>query len=273
MIILHPNHRPRLDVRQNDFRELEVSFPVSPPVLFVKVHLARVVMEQGPKNRVGETVVVAIRDVVVEVDGLAGVLLHEPLVDVSSVLGIDVETRPSDPSEGHGLFATREGGYETTRGHLEVVLAFGILGDGNWEAVRDHDEVLRVGDVWDLGEARVGGGRWNGHNETILGEIGEAFGYWRDFQRRLVFYLGLFSSGADHNCGDNPDISPFPYPIFHSAIPTDSNKSRFLSLCYLSVRVIFFVHKRTFDPTVQNIFRKFPASETRPTAGEKKETS
>jgi len=64
-------------------------------------------MEQGPKDRVGEAVVVAIRDVVVEVDGLAGVLLHEPLVDMSSVLGVDVETWPSDPSEGHRLFATR----------------------------------------------------------------------------------------------------------------------------------------------------------------------
>ena len=134
--------------------------------------------------------------------------------------------------------------------------------------------MLGVGDVWNLGEARVGGGRWNGHNETILGEIGEVFGCWRGFQRRLVFYLGLFSSGADHNCKDNPDIRPFPYQVFHSAIPTGSSKSRFLSLCYLSVRAKFFVHKRTFDPTVQN-----PSSENslrrrldgrKPTAGEKK---
>ena len=52
MIILHPNHRTRPNMRQNDFRKLEIGRPVRPPVLFVKVHFARVVMEQGPENRV-----------------------------------------------------------------------------------------------------------------------------------------------------------------------------------------------------------------------------
>jgi len=164
VVILHPNHRPRLNVRQNNFGELEVGFPVRPPVLLFKVHFAGVVMEQGPKDRVGETVVVAIRDIVVEVDGLAGVLFHELLVDIRSIFGVDVETRPPDPSEGHRLFATRQGGHEATRGHLEVEFALCILGYGDWETVGDHDEMLRVCDVWDLGEVCLGGGSWNGHN-------------------------------------------------------------------------------------------------------------
>ena len=134
-------------------------------------------MEQGPKDGVGETVVVAIRDIVVEIDGLTGVVLHESLVDIGPVLGVDVEARPSNPSEGHRFFATRQGGYETTRGHFEVVFAVRILGDGDWETVGDHDEVLGVGDVWDLREVRLRGGSWNGHNEMILREeIGETLG-------------------------------------------------------------------------------------------------
>ena len=52
MIILHPNHRTRLNVRQNNLCKLEIRRPVRPPVPFVKVHFAWVVMEQGPENRV-----------------------------------------------------------------------------------------------------------------------------------------------------------------------------------------------------------------------------
>ena len=89
----------------------------------------------------------AIRDVVVEINGLAGVFLREDLVDVRSVLWVDVETWPTYPSEGHRLFAAGKGGYEAARGHLEAEFALGILGDGDWETVGDHDEVLRVGTV------------------------------------------------------------------------------------------------------------------------------
>ena len=212
-------------MRQNDLRELEISLPIRPPVLFVKVHLAGVVMEEGPKDGVGETVVVAIRDIVVEVDGLAGVFLHEYLVDVRSVLRVDVETRPSNPSESHGLFATGKGGYETTRGHLEVVLPLGILGNCDWETVGDNDEVLGPGNVWDPGEACVGGGSWDGHNEGSVvggGEIGETFGS-GDFQRCSVIYLAYIRQALVPDTEDNPDISLFPYPAIGSRIPTGSS--------------------------------------------------
>lgn len=98
-------------------------------------------MEEGPEDRVGKAVVVAVCDVVVEVDSLAGVLIHEAAVDEGSVLGGDEEARPADPGEGHGFFAAGEGGDEPAGGHLEVVLALGILVDGDGETVGDDDEV------------------------------------------------------------------------------------------------------------------------------------
>ena len=66
-------------------------------------------------------------DVVCEVDGLARVLVHQPLVDERAILGRDKKASPSDPGEGEGLFAAAEGGDETARGHLEVVVTGSIL--------------------------------------------------------------------------------------------------------------------------------------------------
>ena len=93
-------------------------------------------------------------DVVCEVDGLAGVLVLEPLVDDWPVLERDEKARPPNPGEGEGLFAAAEGGDEAARGHLEVVLAVRILGDGDGEAVGYDDEVLGCAEVhvvWEIG--------------------------------------------------------------------------------------------------------------------------
>ena len=108
-------------------------------------------------------------DVVCEVDGLARVLVLEPLVDERAVLERDEKAGPADPGEGEGLFAAAEGGDEAARGHLEVVLAVRILGDGDGEAVGDDDEVLgcaKVHVVWEIsrgvrarGRGRTGGRR------------------------------------------------------------------------------------------------------------------
>ena len=51
--------------------------------------------------------------IVGEVDGLARVLILEPLVDERAILGGNKKARPSDPGEGEGFFAAAEGGDET----------------------------------------------------------------------------------------------------------------------------------------------------------------
>ena len=181
----------------------------------------------------------AICDVVVEIDGLAGVFLHEPFVDIRSVLGVDVEARPSDPSEAHRLFATREGGHEPTRGHLEVVFALSILGNGNWKTVGDYYEMLSACGVLEMGEAGVGGGGWNGHGETVLGGEWRSLWVWEDFQRRSVIYLA-YSPDADPDYEDSSDISPFPYPVFHSKLLQTQANRGFRPRVIFPVRVKFF---------------------------------
>jgi len=117
------------------------------------------VMEEGPEDGVGKAVIVSVGDVVVEVYCLARVLLHEALVNYGPVLGRDIEPRPADPSETHGLFRAGKGGDEAARGHLEVVFTMNILCDCNWETVGDHDEMLfwkcfGVGGWW-MGKRRL----------------------------------------------------------------------------------------------------------------------
>jgi hypothetical protein len=160
VVVLDPDHAAGLDDLLDGEGELEVRLAVREPVRLVKVHLAGVVVEEGPEDRVGEAVVVAVGDVVVEVDGLARVLLLEALVDDRPVLGRDVEAGPADPGEGHGLFAAREGRDEPAGGHLEVVRAGRILGDGDRQPVGDDDEVRRRAKVG--GAHRVGGGAGGG---------------------------------------------------------------------------------------------------------------
>lgn len=55
MVVLHPDHVASLDQGGNDVGETHVGFPVSEPVGSVKVHLPGVIVEQWPKDRVGET--------------------------------------------------------------------------------------------------------------------------------------------------------------------------------------------------------------------------
>lgn len=86
-------------------------------------------------------------DVVVEVDGLAGVLVHEASVDDGTILWGDEEAWPADPGERHGFLGAGEGGDEPAGGHFEVVFALGIFGDGDGETVGDDDEVLVLVDV------------------------------------------------------------------------------------------------------------------------------
>lgn len=141
VVVLHPDHTARLELLHDRLRKRKVGLPIREPILLVEIHLAGVVVEEGPQDGVGEAVVVAVGDVVVEVDGLAGVLVAEAGVDERAVFGGDEEAGPADPGEGHALFAAGEGGDEAAGGHLEVVLARGVLGDGDGEAVGDDDEV------------------------------------------------------------------------------------------------------------------------------------
>jgi hypothetical protein len=51
----------------------------------------------------------AVCDVVIEIDGLAGIFFHQPLVYERPVFGGNEETRPADPGEIEGLLESREG--------------------------------------------------------------------------------------------------------------------------------------------------------------------
>jgi len=132
-----------------------------------------------------------------------------------------------------------------------VKFAVCILGYSDWETVRDHNEMLGVGDVWDLREVRLGGGSWNGHNETVLREeIGETFGSEEISSGIRLFILAYIRQTPVADSEDDPDISWFPYPVFRFPTPTGSSQSRFRSFCYLFSYSQFFSSKRTFDPAV-----------------------
>ena len=142
VVVLDPNHGVLADLLSDDLGEAHVGDAVGKPVLLVEIHFARVVMEEGPEYGIRKAVVVAVGDVVIEVYCLTRVLLHETLVDYRPVLGRDIETRPTDPSEAHRLLRAGKGGDESAGGHFEVIFALGILCDGDWKSVGDDDEML-----------------------------------------------------------------------------------------------------------------------------------
>ena len=112
--------------------------------------------------------------VVCEVDGLARVLIQEPLVDEGAILGGDEKASPSNPGEGEGLFAAAEGGDETARGHFEVVVAVCILRDGDGEAIGYDDEVLgcaKVHVVWKVGRGVGAGQRRRTGGVMLFGHV------------------------------------------------------------------------------------------------------
>ena len=49
MVILDPDHVATFQLRPNDLGELQVCLSEREPVLFVKVHLARMVVKEGPE--------------------------------------------------------------------------------------------------------------------------------------------------------------------------------------------------------------------------------
>jgi hypothetical protein len=58
MIILHPDHIAFAHKTIDHLCKPHIRLSISQPIRLVKVHLSRVVVEQGPEDRVGETVVV-----------------------------------------------------------------------------------------------------------------------------------------------------------------------------------------------------------------------
>lgn len=70
MIILNPNHGSGGDLLKDDLSKCHVGLTISEPVLLVKVHLAGVVMEEWPQDGIGEAIVMAICDVIFQIDCL-----------------------------------------------------------------------------------------------------------------------------------------------------------------------------------------------------------
>lgn len=99
VVILNPDHGAGSELLHDGLSEGVVRLPVGLPVFLFKVHLSGMVVEKRPEDRVAETVIVPVCDVIIEVDGLAGVLLHQPLVDDGTILWRNEETRPANPGE------------------------------------------------------------------------------------------------------------------------------------------------------------------------------
>jgi len=161
MVILDPDHGAWGDLLEHDLSETHIGLAISQPVLLVEVHLSRMIVKEGPEDGIRETVIVAISDVIVEVYGLARVLLLQALVDEGPILWRNEETWPSDPCEVERLFEAGEGRYEPARGHFEVVLAMGVLVNGYRQTIGDDDEVAaccraRHGGRWTLGRYGTG---------------------------------------------------------------------------------------------------------------------
>jgi hypothetical protein len=102
------------------------------------------IVEQRPQDGIGEAVVMAVCYVIVKVDGLARVLLHEAFVDYQPVLGWDEETWPTNPGEVERLLESGKGRDETARRHLEVVLAMSVLGYRYRKSIGDDNEMASV---------------------------------------------------------------------------------------------------------------------------------
>ena len=92
MIILNPNHIPLAYEPVDDLCEPHVGLSISQPVVLVKVHLARVIMEEGPEDRVGEPVVMPISELVREVDGVTVELFEKVVFDLLTVFHRDLRT-------------------------------------------------------------------------------------------------------------------------------------------------------------------------------------
>ena len=109
MIVLHPDHVATADLRTNDLGELEICLAIREPILFVKVHFAGVVMEERPEDGIGESVVMAVSDVIVKVHRLTRVFLLQSFVNDGAIFGRNEEAWPTDPGEVERLFEAGEG--------------------------------------------------------------------------------------------------------------------------------------------------------------------
>lgn len=65
--------------------------PISQPVVLVKVHLTRVVMEQRPQDRVGKPVIVPVGEFVREVDGITVELVEQVVFDLLAIFHGDLD--------------------------------------------------------------------------------------------------------------------------------------------------------------------------------------
>jgi hypothetical protein len=99
MVVLYPDHRPRPYLLANGFGESHIGLAICQPILLIEIHLAGMIMEEGPENGIGEPVVMTICNVIIEINGLTGKLFHKPFVDEGSILERDEESGPTNPSE------------------------------------------------------------------------------------------------------------------------------------------------------------------------------
>lgn len=97
MVVLYPHHAVFSDLAHYGLCESQVGLSIGVPVAFVEIHFTGVVMEKRPENGVGEAVIMLVGDIIVHINGLAGVVLQEAFVDDWPVLVGDEEASPPNP--------------------------------------------------------------------------------------------------------------------------------------------------------------------------------
>ncbi|CRK33032.1 hypothetical protein BN1708_005977 [Verticillium longisporum] len=140
VIVVDPDQIAVLDVLDDRLGEEAVDLLVRSPGALVKGNLAGVVVEEGPEDRVGEAVVVAVGEVVVDEDGVGAVFVLEALLHASDFCLGNLEARPAVPLEARGFGQTAEASDETAGRHGELIVAIFLALDGDGQAVRQQEE-------------------------------------------------------------------------------------------------------------------------------------
>lgn len=92
VVILNPNHITFLHETIDDLGEPHVGLPISQPIILIKVHLSRVVVEEWPENGIGEPVVVTFGKFIGEVDRVTVKFFEEVLVYLFTIFEGDLES-------------------------------------------------------------------------------------------------------------------------------------------------------------------------------------
>lgn len=109
VVVLDPYAVARAQHRAHGLGKALVRLAVRQPVFLVKVHLAGVVVEERPEDRVREAIVVPLGKLVRNPHGLALVLFAQRRLDVGDAAQRHTQPWPADPRKVHGFLCPAQG--------------------------------------------------------------------------------------------------------------------------------------------------------------------